>query len=223
MLHAVRFATAGGRGEGTGVLARPVGAPRAAVILLHEWWGLNGEIQAFAERCAAEGLLALAIDLYGGHVTEDAAVALELSTELKTADALDAIAGAVAWLHGEHARVTVMGFCLGGAIALAAACNVDGLAAALPFYGTPKDEYLNFARARCPIQGHYGKHDPIVSTARVEMLRDRALRDGATFELHMYDAGHAFMRRSDPQAYDEAAATLAWERAWPLLTGEVTP
>ena len=224
MLDRIGFQARDGH-EVSGELALPAGdARRPGLVVVHEWWGINDDIRRLARRFADEGFVTLAVDLYGGVSTSDGAEAMRLSTELSTAAAMEIIAGAVATLAA-HPRCTAMvgvtGFCLGGAMALVAACNVDGLAAAVPFYGTGKDEFLDFTRAKAPILGHYAKNDAFVKAERVEELRGRAVAAGARFEVCLYDAGHAFMRAGDPAAYDKASAELAWERTMRFLRLEL--
>lgn len=201
-----------------GALARPEDGGKGAVIVVHEWYGLNDDIKRICDRFASEGIAALGVDLYGGRATSDDAEAMQLVNELKTADAIEIVKGALAKLRAlGFDKVGVTGFCLGGAMSLAAGCNVEGLAAVVPFYGTPRDEFLDFSRAKAPILGHYGKNDPIIPVARVESIEKRARDAGADITLHLYDAGHAFMRQADPKAYVEAASKLAWERTITFL------
>jgi len=209
-----------------GALAEPPGKDAApGIVIVHEWWGLNEGVHLMAERFAAEGFLALAIDLYRGRSTSDGAEAMALANALSTADALKDIDLGVRFLK-EHARstgeVVITGFCLGGAMALAAICNVDGLSAAVPFYGIPKPEFLDFAKARGPILAHFGKHDPIIPAERPLALQEQARAAGAAFELHLYDAGHAFMRERDPDAYHAESANLAWERTVVFLRQQLS-
>lgn len=195
-------------------------ASAPAVIVIHEWWGLNDHIRDLTARFAAEGLLAMAIDLYDAPATTDAAEAMRRVNELKTADALLRI-GATARHLVKHPRgngkVGIVGFCLGGAMALAAACRVPEVSAAVPFYGIAREEFLDFAPEKAPILGHYGADDGSIQPARVEALRARAERAQARITLHMYEAGHAFMRDHDPAAYQPEAARLAWERTIAFL------
>jgi carboxymethylenebutenolidase len=164
--------------------------------------------------------VALAVDLYAGRVTAEEGEALALSNELSTLDAMKVVQGARDLLAGHprcNGKVGVTGFCLGGAMALAAACNVEGLGAALPFYGLPRVEHADWSRARIPIQGHYAKEDAFVTPERVRAAHAAALTAGVTFDLHFYDAGHAFMRQGDPHAYHSESAALAWSRATQFL------
>lgn len=208
----ITFTTTSGK-SATAELARPpAGGASAAVIVIHEWYGLNDDMRRICGRFAAEGFAALAIDLYGGRSTADDAEAMQLVNELRTADAIEIVRAAAEHLRSIGARkIGVTGFCLGGAMALAAACNVEGLSAVVPFYGTPKEEFLDLSRAKAPILGHYGRNDPIIPIARVEAIEARGRDAGATITLERYDAGHAFMREGS-SAYVEEAAKLAWAR-----------
>jgi carboxymethylenebutenolidase len=225
MIHRTAFTTPRGR-SASGDLSVPRTEDACpGLVIVHEWWGLNDGMREMAERFAASGFLALAVDLFGGATTAEPAEAKQLAEKLETPAAMDVIAGAASVLATyphSNGHVGVTGFCLGGAMALAAACNVDDLAAAVVFYGTPKDQYLDFSKSKAPILGHYAKSDAFVSAERVETLRARAEAVGARFDVHFYDAGHAFMRKGDPEAYDEAAASLAWERTIAFLRAALT-
>lgn len=201
-----------------GALARPDGASKGAVVVIHEWFGLNDDIKGICERFASEGIAALGVDLYGGRLAADDAEALKLVNEMKTSDAIEIVRAAAEHLRSiGFEKIGVTGFCLGGAMSLASGCNVEGLAAVVPFYGTPRDEFLDFSRVKAPILGHYGKNDPIIPVARVESIEKKAKETGAEITLYFYDAGHAFMRRGDPAAFVEAASKLAWERTIAFL------
>lgn len=208
-------------GETKGYLALPAGAaPSGAVVVIHEWWGLNDDVRRMTDRFAAEGWVGLAVDLYGGRVTSEAAEALALSTEMKTADAVEIVRGAAAALSAHPAcngKIAVTGFCLGGGMTLAAVAGVDGLAAGVPFYGSPRDEFLHYDRMRAPILGHYASQDAFVDPARVRRIAEAVRAAGGSFELHFYEGGHAFMRERDPHAYHEPSARLAWERTTAFL------
>jgi carboxymethylenebutenolidase len=205
----------------TAALALPAGdAPAGAVLIAHEWYGLNDGMKAMAERFAAEGFIAVALDLYRGQVATDVPEAMRLSGELDTAEAVRVIAAAadaVRALPRCNGKVAVTGFCLGGAMTIAAACGVPGLAAAVPFYGIPKPEYADWSRCEAPLLGHYGAHDPIIPTERPQSLAAAAAAAGRSFELHLYDTGHAFMREGDASVYHAPSAALAWARSMAFL------
>ncbi len=210
MTQPITFKTPGGDAV-AGELALPSGSAKGALIVVHEWWGINVDIRGLCERFAAEGYAALAVDLFGGRSTSDANEAARLMNEMKTEDAVEIMRGAVEPLK-QHGKVGVTGFCLGGGMTIAAANNVQGLSAAVAFYGVPREDFQNFGAQTVPILGHYGKTDGFIPAEKATAMRDKAVAAGASFELHLYDAGHAFMRAHDEGVYDAPSAKLAWDR-----------
>lgn len=214
------------RGPTRGYLSQPPGdRPAPGLIVVHEWWGLNDDVRSICDRFAQQGFVALAVDLYGGKSTADAAEAMQLVNDMKTEDAMKVVEGGIRHLVSlprcRKSKVGVVGFCLGGAMSIAAACTVPGLSAAVPFYGIPKQQFLDFSLPVPPIQGHFGRRDGSIAVEKIEMVASVAQSMGHRFELCLYDAGHAFMRASDPKAYDAAAAELAWTRAVSFLHAEL--
>jgi carboxymethylenebutenolidase len=196
-----------------GDLAMPAATPAPAVVVVHEWYGLTEDIRALTARLAADGFVALAVDLFGGEVAADAARGRQLADALDTRAAMRDLGDAVRYLAGDRraGAIGITGFCLGGAMALAAAGHVDGIAAAAPFYGIPRADWLDPVRVRIPVQGHFGARDAAIPVERPRQVFQSLASAGVDVELHLYDAGHAFMRRGGP-GYDEVAATAAWSR-----------
>ena len=202
-------------------VALPAGDVRApAVIIVHEWWGLNGDMREIAERFAAEGFLALAVDLYGGRSAKVREEAVTLMQELRTPAAMEVVRDAVRYLKG-HPRCTgkvgITGFCLGGGMALAAACSVEGLSAIVPFYGIPPEEHADYTRVRAPVLAHFGAQDPLIPVERPRAVEAAIRAAGGEIELCLYDAGHAFMRSGDPEVHHAPSADLAWSRTLAFL------
>src|SRR5262245_63339371 len=132
------------------------GQGKPGIVVIQEWWGLNDQIKGVAERFAAAGYNALAPDLYKGRVTQKPDEANHMMSGLDFIGASDQdIAGAVKHLAGMSRKVGVMGYCMGGALTIAAAARVSGLACGVPFYGVPPAELADLARIRIPIQGHF--------------------------------------------------------------------
>src|SRR5262252_1816036 len=129
-----------------------------AVVLIQEWWGLNDHIRSLADRLANEGFLVVAPDLFHGKTTKDAGEAAKLMTELDKPKAVKEIAAAVHYL-AKHERsngnVGVIGFCLGGALTLAAAANVPEVKAVTPFYGL--SDGVDYGKIKAPVQMHVAK------------------------------------------------------------------
>lgn len=209
-------------GEATGAMAVPAGeGPVGAVVLLQEWWGVNGHIRDLCDRFAAQGFLVVAPDLYGGVSTADPAEAGRLMTELKWPAALETIAGAVAFLRAHprcNGKVGVTGFCMGGAGAFVCAARTEGLSAAVPFYGLAPAAYVDWSTAETPpIQAHFASRDAWAKAELAEAVREALTARGREMELHVYDADHAFVNDTRPDVYSEENARLALSRAAAFL------
>jgi carboxymethylenebutenolidase len=198
--------------------------PAPAVIVIHEYWGLNDDMRELVARLADDGFVAIAPDLYHGEVTADPSRARALADALDTGTALRDISSVVQLLDADPraGAVGITGFCLGGAVALAAAGHVDGLRAAAPFYGIPRPQWLEAPRESVPVQGHYGARDTSIPVERPRAVFQALAVAGVDVELHLYDAGHAFVRRNDA-SYDEVAATAAWSRMVAFFRRHLAP
>jgi carboxymethylenebutenolidase len=180
------------------------------LILIQEWWGLKPHILDLAERFAAAGYTTLAPDLYRGRIASDADEASHMMGALDFVDACDQdLAGALNHLKQGCPKVGVLGFCMGGALTIAAAVRLPGLAAASCFYGIPPQALADPARIAIPLQGHFADQDDWCTPAVVDAF-ETALTVPA--EIHRYHAQHAFFNNSRPEVYDPAAAALAWQR-----------
>ncbi|HSO34411.1 MAG TPA: dienelactone hydrolase family protein [Labilithrix sp.] len=204
-----------------GELAEPAGSGRApSLVLIQEYWGINDHIRSLADRLAKEGFLVIAPDLYHGTLAKDAAEAGALMTALDTHAAVKEI-GATADFLKAHARgngkVGVIGFCMGGALALASACHLEGLSAIVPFYGIPPADKVDYAKVSAPILMHVATNDAWVTVERAEAIKKQIDAHGKSMTLETYDAGHAFVNDTRPDAYDEKSAKLAWQRSIDFL------
>jgi len=187
-----------------------------AVILIQEWWGLNDHIKDIADRYAAEGFVCVAPDLYRGTVAADAAQASQLMHDLSSEDGLDTIKNCIdaASLAYDVSHFGVTGYCMGGSFALLAACELNGLSAAAPFYGDiPGEEILK--KLTVPTIFISGTRDAWINPEKVATLEDAAERYELPVHSVKYDADHAFFNNTRPEVYDETAARDAWS----LVTG----
>ena len=205
----------------SGALGTPEGSGKApGLVLIQEWHGITDYIRSLVDRFAAAGFLVLAPDLYHGTVAVDDAQAGQLMNALDGQRAMDDIAGAAAFLKA-HPRSTgkvgITGFCLGGAYAFAATSAVPDLAAAVPFYGIPPMDRLDFAKMKAPILAHFAEHDEWASVAKAQEIKKQIDAHHGSMQLETYDAGHAFMRDTDPSKYAPEAAKLAWTRTLAFL------
>jgi len=206
---------ADGRTAG-GYLVEPEGkGPFAALIVVHEWWGLNDHVKDIAGRFAAQGYVTLAPDLYDGTVTRDSAKAGELMQGLNQERALQTLGAAVSFLKSRPTvnpdKIGATGFCMGGTFALLLARNA-AIKAAAPFYGdVPPDEVIENMTA--PVLFIGAENDPWINMEKMERLRAGLRKFGKEGEVKIYNGvGHAFFNDTRPEAYDPAAAHDAWER-----------
>jgi carboxymethylenebutenolidase len=209
----------------TGYLA-PAAHPAPAVVVLQEWWGLVGHVTAVADRFASAGFTALAPDLYHGKQTTSPDEAGKLFMALNIAEAGKDVAGALRYLRGLDGvapkRTGVVGFCMGGQLALFAAQEYPDLVdAVVDFYGIHPRVTIDPSRLRAPILGHFATHDNSVPPAAGRALREQVVAAGGQMEIHEYDAGHAFFNDARPQVYHAGAARLAWDRTIAFLTAHL--
>ena len=127
------------------------------------------------------------------------------------------LAGAVRFTRQHHGKVAVMGFCMGGALALAAAVHLEDLAAAVCFYGIPPEQLADPSKLRVPLLAHFADHDDWCTPDRVHALETQLRHATAEYELHRYSAQHAFFNEARPEVYDPQAATTAWRRTLAFL------
>lgn len=188
-------------------------AATPTVIVIQEWWGLNSHICGIADRFALAGYRALAPDLYHGRLASNADEASHMMNELDfTAAVHQDLAAAVTRLQAScKGPIGITGFCMGGALAIAAAVRLPGLAAASCFYGVPPREFADPARIAIPFQGHFAALDDWCTPAVVDALQ-ASLPAGSAAEIHRYPAHHAFFNEQRPEVFDAACAALAWER-----------
>jgi carboxymethylenebutenolidase len=206
-------------------LAMPAGQDvHPGLIVIHEWWGLNDQIRQMCVRFAREGFIALAPDLYHGESATESSEAMLLMQKLSTASAVQDIRAAFARLKNDArctGKIGITGFCMGGAMTFAAATSVDGLCAAVPFYGIPVPGYFDPTKVKCPIQAHFAKDDTFADAGRAAGFCEQVKALGGTMELHVYDAGHAFMRETDANVHHAPSASAAWSRTLGFLRQEL--
>jgi carboxymethylenebutenolidase len=207
-------------GEGTaltGHLALPAGdGPHPALVVIHEIFGLNDSIRQVADRFAAEGYAALAVDLFAGR---NRALCMArfmgglLLNSLEHQGIRD-LRRTLDWLAArpevEAGNLGAVGFCLGGSFAIAWAAGDDRLKAIAPFYAQNPRPFSAVERL-CPVVGSYPGND---FTAPMGRRLDRALDDaGIDHDIEIYaGARHSFFNDSNPRSYDPAASEDAWRR-----------
>ncbi len=202
-------------GTAKGYLAEAKDAKAPGVVVIQEWWGLQGQIKAVCDRLAEAGFTALAPDLYGGKVIpyhdSAAANATMNSLDFKRSTA-EEVRGAVKYLAARGGKVGLTGFCMGGAVTVIGAVHIPELSAAVDFYGIPPDAAAKPEDIRVPFQGHFASQDDWCTPEVVSGFEKRLKAAGKTFELYRYPGHHAFMNSERKEVHDPGAAKQAWDR-----------
>ncbi len=200
-------------GSVSGYLAAPESTPAGAVLLIHEWWGLNDQIRSVAPKLAEAGFLALAVDLYAGEVASDPSKARELMGRVQPDAATETLVTWIDWLKNHpkgNGKVGTVGWCFGGGWSLNAsiAAPVD---ATVIYYGRCTKSPDELASLKGPVMGHFATQDQFINADMVtgfEQSMDAAAKAYSNF---WYEADHGF---ANPTAarHDAEDAKLAWDR-----------
>jgi carboxymethylenebutenolidase len=210
-----------------GFLAVPPTGKVPGVLVLHAWWGLNDTVKAFCTRLAESGFIAFAPDLYHGKVADNIADAETLVKALNTnhLQARAEIADATKFLNeraGQADRgLSVIGFSLGANYALdLAAADPEHIRSVVLFYGTGGDD---FNSSKAAYLGHFAENDEFEPKSNVDELEASLRRTGHPVTFYTYSGtGHWFFEPDRPQAYNQAAASLAWDRTLEFLKHSFT-
>ena len=204
-------------------LALPKGnRPSAAIVLIHEWWGLNVWVKANARRFADSGYVALAVDLYRGRVATSADEAHELSRGLPDDRAIRDLISAVEYLRSrgdvKKDDIGVIGWCMGGGYSLQSAINIPHLAAAIVCYGRLVTDTTLVKKIGSPILGIFGEEDRGIPPSSVHDFERTAKALGKSVSAHVYPgAGHAFMNENNKGGYRSEATKDAWQKIFSFL------
>lgn len=214
-----------GETTGSGYLALPASGSGQSVLVLHAWWGLNDFFRRLCDRLAAAGFVALAPDAYGGQVAATISEAERLVKALTDAEYRAVVGGGIAALRAHPAvrgeRIALLGCSLGAAGALDWSVRLpEAVAAVVTFYGSRSD--LDFTGARAAYLGHFAEHDEWEPEEEVRATEEHLTAAGRPVAFHRYPGtGHWFFEDDRPDAYDPAAAALAWERTLAFLRERV--
>ena len=219
----VRYATVNGR-EVEGYMAYPAAAEGGlpAVLVFHEWWGLNDNIKSMADQLAGQGYVALAADLYGGQVATQPEQARSLMEQaLKDRDAMGQnLRQAHAFLKEQikATRIGTIGWCFGGSLSLEAALVVpDGIDATVIYYGHVNETVEQLKPLKAPVLGLFGGADTGIPPEMVKQFETNLKGLGKPVEIHVYEgAAHAFANPSGGN-YKADAAADAWQKSLAFL------
>lgn len=205
-----------------GFLAVPPTGQGPGVLVLHAWWGLNDTMKAFCTQLAEAGFTAFAPDLYHGKVADNIADAEALGSALDEnylqakAEIAEAARFLIERVGQAGGGLAVIGFSLGAYYALdLAAADPEHIRSVVLYYGSGDGDYSS---SRAAYLGHFAENDEFEPQSNVDSLEETLRRAGRPVTFYRYPgAGHWFCEPDRPQAYDEAAASLAWERTLAFL------
>ncbi|HVE94614.1 MAG TPA: dienelactone hydrolase family protein [Acidimicrobiales bacterium] len=212
--------------QGEGWLDTPFEESQAGLVVIQEWWGLNANIKEITSRFSNRGFLALAPDLYHGELTAEPDEAGKMMMALDIERAAKDLTGAVDELQQRGcAKVGVIGFCMGGGLALWLASLRSDVAAVAPFYGLiPWDAAQpDYSNLKASVQGHYAEADDWAGPPAVAELEETLRAAGVTdIEMFVYPgAQHAFFNDTRPEVFDAEASALAWDRVLEFFTDKL--
>ena len=216
----VQFSSNGGKTDG--YLSIPDSGSGPAVVVIQEWWGLVDHIKDVCDRFAAEGFVALAPDLFHGKTTKSPDEAGKLMMAMRIDEAGKDLNGAIQYLMDHDAigsgTVGVVGFCMGGALALYTATKNSDVGACVVFYGGHPNVKPELPNLNAPMLGLYAERDGFVTPDSVRQLESKLKQLGKSVEVHIYPkADHAFFNDTRPEVYNAEAAADAWRHTIEFL------
>jgi len=209
-----------GAGSTQGYLAVPDFGPGPGIVVIQEYWGLVPHITDVCDRFAAEGFAALAPDLFHGQTTTEPDEAGKLMMALNIGQATSEMSAAVDHLRSldsvSSQKVGAVGFCMGGGLAMALACDrPDAIGACVPFYGLIPwpDLQPDWSRLDCPVLGHFAENDAFFDPEQAGQLEQRLHDQGkeATITVHP-GAQHAFFNDTRPEVHDPELSGHVWHQ-----------
>jgi carboxymethylenebutenolidase len=201
-----------------GFLALPDGGGKhPAIVVIHEWWGLNDQVKEDAQKLAAQGYVALAVDLYRGKVATTADEAHELMRGVPDDRGMRDLEAAFAYLAArpdvKPGKIGSVGWCMGGGWSIKLAMSEPKLAACAVNYGSLPTEAASIAKIKAPVLGNFGADDRGITPDSVRAFDAAMKAAGKPVDVKIYDgAGHAFENPNNKEGYRPQAAADAWAR-----------
>ena len=197
-----------------------------AVVMIHEWWGLNDNIKNMAESLAKEGYVVLAVDLYNGQVANTTESAQNLVSKVREnpSESINNLQHAVRYLSSlenvNSSKIASLGWCFGGGQSLQLALNTEPgypLAATLIYYGNLVSDQESLSKIKWPILGIFGEQDKSIPVDSVKQFEDALNANGITNEIYIYKGvGHAFANPSGDN-YAPQETQDAWQKTVSFL------
>jgi carboxymethylenebutenolidase len=207
----------------SGYLALPEGHGRhPALVVIHEWWGLNDQIKGEARKLASQGYVALAVDLYRGKVATTPEEAHELMRGVPEDRGIRDLKAAFNYLAArrdvEANKIGSVGWCMGGGWSIQLAMNEPKLAACIVNYGSLPTEASSIEKIKAPVLGNFGADDRGITPDSVHAFEGAMKAAGKSVDVKIYDgAGHAFENPNNKQGYRPEATADAWARMTSFL------
>lgn len=209
--------------------AEPIPRPKAAIIVIHEIWGLDAHIRDVARRFARQGFITLAPDLYSRQGMpklniQDRAALMQFVASLSDPQIVGDLQAAIGYLNAQGiSKVGSIGFCMGGLYSYLLACQSDKLSAAADFYGRivyaetsankPVSPLELAPNLKCPLLCNFGETDASIPQSDVAKLREALAGSTPQWKINVYPgAGHAFFNDTRP-SYNATAANDAGTEA----------
>jgi carboxymethylenebutenolidase len=203
----------------SGFLATP-DAPgvHGAIIVIHEWWGLNDWVKEQTVKFAELGFVALAVDLYRGKVATDANQAHELMRGLPQDRGVQDLKAAYAYLAARKDvkpdRIGSVGWCMGGGLSIQLAVHEPHLRACVVNYGALPTDPNDIQQINATVMGNFGEEDHGITVADVDAFKKAMANANRTFDIKEYPgAGHGFENPNNKDGYRPEAAADAWTRS----------
>ena len=208
-----------GSAKVNGYLAVPAGAgTHPGVVVVHEWWGLNDWVKQQTDSLANHGYVALALDLYGGRVARDEGTAHQLMNGMDETQAVNQLRAGADFLRSRSdvraQALGVIGWCMGGGLAIRLAAVDPGIRAAVMYYGAPLTDAREIEGLQAAVLGNFGADDKGITPDKVRAFDTALKKAGKSADIKIYPgAPHAFANVNNPWGgYREAAAKDAWNR-----------
>lgn len=213
----IEFPSNGGADQG--YLAVPASGSGPGVVVIQEWWGLVDHIKDVCDRFAEAGFVALAPDLYHGRSTTEPDEAAKAMMALRMEQAARDMSGAVDEVQRRSSgnAVGVIGFCMGGGLALVLATQrPDAVKAVVPCYGLIPwpDPRPDYSALSARVQGHYAENDEYFSPENAHQLADELRGLGKEVDIVVHPASeHAFFNDTRPEVHNPDESRLLWDSA----------
>ena len=202
----------------SGFLALPDGGGKhPALVVIHEWWGLNDQVKGEAQKFAGQGYVALAVDLYRGKVATTPDEAHELMRGEPDDRGIRDLEAAFAYLAARRDvradKIGSVGWCMGGGWSIKLAMSEPRLAACAVNYGSLPTEASSIAKIKAPVLGNFGADDRGITPDSVHAFEAAMKAAGKPCDVKIYEgAGHAFENPNNKDGYRPQAAADAWAR-----------